>query len=187
MKFDLLTQDYRDQLVKKHDAKPWGGGGKSWATTVAVLVNGLDEGDVILDYGCGRGTFKPAMLELRPDLVVEEYDPGVRGKDKTPTIPVNYVVCTDVMEHIEEEKVDGVLGHLDWLAKDGIFFNIVFTPSRSFLPDGRNTHITCKSYEWWKAKFTEERFPAMEWTYLELNKHRWVFHGQRDWGIYRDV
>ena len=36
---------------------------------------------VILDYGCGKGTLKPALAALAPDLTVLEYDPAIPGKE----------------------------------------------------------------------------------------------------------
>lgn len=186
--FDVISKDYKDLLTKKHDDKPWGGAGASWIHLIAPLLNRFNDGAEVLDYGCGRGKLKPALLEVRPDIIVTEYDPGVRGKDALPTVPVNFVVCTDVLEHIEQDKIGAVLKHLDWLSKDGIFLNIVFTPSRSFLPNGDNTHILQRPRDWWWEKLTdEETFPAMEWTIHRDMRDYLVVSGYRNWGIYRDV
>ena len=141
---ELISPAYKALLTEKHDNKPWGGAGSSWAPIIAPYLNILPMGASVLDFGCGRATFKPAILELRPDLRVEEYDPGVRGKDVLPHERFDYVVCTDVMEHVEEQFVDNTLDILAFLCKLGIFFNIDCGLSKSLLPDGTNTHITVK-------------------------------------------
>lgn len=174
----LVSEHYRELLTKKHDEKPWGGAGKSWVPTIAPLLNLLPDNPTILDFGCGRGTFKPAMLEFRPDAVITEYDPGVRGKNTLQMIPVDYVVCTDVMEHVEEDMVVDTLRTLNFLAIHGVFFNIDTAPSKSFLPDGRNTHITIKPAAWWKDML-DEHIPEMKWTIHEESKSRIVISGSR--------
>ena len=174
----LISEEYKALLTEKHTHKPWGGAGKSWVPMIAPLLNALPDNPTILDFGCGRGTFKPAMLEFRPDAVITEYDPGVPGKDTLDMTPVDYVVCTDVMEHVEEDKVVDTLRTLNFLAIHGVFFNIDTAPSKSFLPDGRNTHITIYPTDWWKEQLNEH-IPEMKWTVHEESKARIVISGVR--------
>lgn len=179
---NLISKEYRELLTKKHDDKPWGGAGHSWVPMIAPLLNRFGAGFTILDFGCGRGTFKREMQILRPDAVITEYDPGVRGKDTLEWNCVDYIVCTDVMEHVEEDKVDMTLKTLDHLAKWGIFFNIDLAESKSFLPDGRNTHITIKPAEWWAQKLNDN-FREMRWTTHRSTKSQLVISGERTWHV----
>lgn len=179
---NLISPEYKALLRKKHDDKPWGGAGHSWIPIIGPLLNRFNEGFTILDFGCGRGTFKPHMLEYRPDAVIYEYDPGVKGKDKLQWNCVDYIVCTDVMEHVEEDKVDITLETLDRLAKWGIFFNIDTAPSKSFLPDGRNTHITIHPSSWWYAKL-QASFREMKWKIHRETKSQLVISGVRTWDV----
>ena len=177
----LINDEYQTLLTKKHDDKPWGGAGKSWVGHILPLLNAVPTTPItVLDFGCGRGTLKPALEQMNPDCTVVEYDPGVRGKDDLKAIlkPVDYVVCTDVMEHVEEDKVVGTLRLLNWFAIHGVFFNIDTAPSKSFLPDGRNTHITIKPSKWWKAML-DMHMPDMAWTVHEETKSRIVISGVR--------
>lgn len=114
----------------------------------------------VLDFGCGRGTLKHALEAALGFVTVHEYDPGVRGKDTPPEYNYDYVVCTDVMEHVEEDRVDSTLQFIEWLTGAGAFFLIVFTPAKSSLPDGRNTHITIKPREWWEERLRQHFKPA---------------------------
>lgn len=176
---ELISDEYKSLLVEKHVGKPWGGAGKSWVPTILPLLNKFSSGPIsILDYGCGRGTFKPAIEPLHPDVTVTEYDPGVLGKDVLPMKPVDYVVCTDVMEHVEEQYVVDTLRTINWLAISGVFFNIDTALSKSYLPDGRNTHITLKPNKWWKDML-DMYIPEMQWTVHEDSKSRIVISGWR--------
>lgn len=175
----LISDEYQALLTKKHDDKPWGGAGKSWVPYILPLLNRLSYVPIeVLDFGCGRGTLKPALEELNPDVVVTEYDPGVAGKDVLEMHPVDFVVCTDVMEHVEEKFVVDTLRTINWLAVHGVFFNIDVALSKSFLPDGRNTHITIKPTKWWR-EMLDMHIPDMDWTVHEESRGRIVISGWR--------
>ena len=177
---DLISENYKRLITHKHDDKPWGGQGKSWVPHILPLLNKLPSGAItILDYGCGRGTFKPAIEELHPEVTVTEYDPGVRGKDVLVMKPVDFVVCTDVMEHVEQNYVVDTLRTINWLAVKGVFFNIDTALSKSFLPDGRNTHITIHPTRYWRQMLAMH-IPEMEWTvHEETPRRRLVISGWR--------
>lgn len=179
---NLISDEYKQLLTDKHNKKSWGGGGKSWIPVILPLLNGFPSGKItILDYGCGRGTFKPGIEPLHPDVVVTEYDPGVVGKDRLPDVTYDMVVCTDVMEHVEEEFVDDTLRTIDYLANSAVFFNIDTGLSKSLLPDGRNTHITIHPSKWWKERLSKF-MPEMKWTIHEETRFRLVISGRRHCG-----
>lgn len=175
----MISNEYKKLLQQKHDAKSWGGKGASWISKILPLLNDLPAGPMtLLDFGCGRGTLKRDIEPLHPDLTVYEYDPGVRGKDVLHQYPVDFVVCTDVLEHVELEYLATTLRTLDWMAIHGVFFNIDTAESRSFLPDGRNTHILIKPSYWWEETL-RQYFPDMVWTIHEETKSRLVISGKR--------
>lgn len=150
---ELITPEYQEQLRIKHAKKPWGGGGKSWIPTLEKELN-IGEASLVLDYGCGRHTFKEEMAALHPDVEVHEYDPGVPGFDVLPALPqkggvYDVVVCTDVMEHVEDQFTMATLVTIRDLTGSCVLFNIVTTPCSSTLPDGRNTHINLKPVSEW--------------------------------------
>jgi hypothetical protein len=159
----LLSKGYRALLQQKHAARPWGGTGELWAPVIAPLFTAKDDVVTVLDFGCGRGTFKPAFLALRPGAIVDEYDPGVKGKDVLPPGRYDLVVCTDVMEHVEEEYVPAALQTIHDLTARWVFFNIVLELAGSKLPDGRNTHITIQPDRWWIAQVLKN-MPGFHWT-----------------------
>ncbi len=143
---DLTSPAYRALLAEKHGAKHWGGAGKSWAPVVSEFAAELGARS-ILDYGCGRATLAPAL----PGWAVAEYDPGIPGKDRLPD-PADLVVATDVLEHVEPDRIDPVLDHIEQLMSKGAFLLIALSPSKVTLADGRNAHLIVEPATWWIAK-----------------------------------
>jgi SAM-dependent methyltransferase len=149
---ELLSADYKAQLVEKHRVKPWGGAGASWVPHLLPIIDALElERPTVLDYGCGRGTLKVALNEQCPAAIVAEFDPAIPGRD-SPPCPADCVVCTDVMEHCEPQFIDATLKRLADLSRRVCFMNIACDLSKSLLPDGRNCHLVVKPPEWWVDK-----------------------------------
>lgn len=150
---DLISAEYAGEQRLLHTRpKGYGGKGDKWADGVVEIAKAHGCYSV-LDYGCGRGTLI-ATLRLRSGLRhlrFDEYDPGVPGKDSLPAF-ADLVVCTDVLEHIEPERLDAVLGHLQMLARRAIFLVVATRPSNKTLSDGRNAHLTVESAEWWTER-----------------------------------
>ena len=151
----LISEEYRDLNAELHaSSRKFGSHGHRWASRVSAF---LDEGYSVLDYGCGKG-----MLRQFVGPIVSEYDPAIKGKDQEPD-PADLVVCTDVLEHIEPDKLDAVLGHLATLTKRRLLFNIATKYAiNHLLPDGRNPHLIVESPDWWKAKL-EQYFRVISW------------------------
>lgn len=146
----LITEEYRDLNAALHEtADDYGVSSSRWPEHVRNLV---DEYGIfsILDYGCGKGKLAKAL----PDLWVLQYDPAVEEFDDEPD-PVDLVVCTDVLEHVEPEFVDNVLDDLDRLAEVAVFVTIPCIPAKKILSDGRNAHLTQEDYRWWLPKLWE--------------------------------
>lgn len=108
--------------------------------------------DSVLDYGCGKGTFKPALLAILPTIEVREYDPAIAEKASAPS-PADIVVCADVMEHIEPDCLEDVIRHLRSLTRKLLVAGIAVHPAEKLLADGRNAHLIVQNKEWWLARF----------------------------------
>lgn len=149
---DLISKAYVHEQRLLH-ARPQGYGGKGnrWATTVRDLLVEFDAWSV-LDYGCGSGAL---VKELYANGLghgrLREYDPAIPGKDDLPSF-ADLVVCTDVLEHVEPERLDAVIAHLQMLARKAVFVVVTIRPSNKTLSDGRNAHLILASPEWWQAR-----------------------------------
>lgn len=145
---DVASPGYRATLTAMHRREEWGIDGASHAPEVEAIAAAIDA-KTILDYGCGRMTLAPKMAPRR----VSGYDPGIPERASMPK-PCELVVCTDVLEHVEPDKLDAVLDHIFNLTGKAAYFVISTRPARAILPDGRNAHICLHDPEWWLEKLT---------------------------------
>lgn len=155
---DLVSSEYIPLLVEYHNSGH-GIGGEHRAGRVIEIIAAIDAKSV-LDYGCGQGTLVRALLGRGHECVFAEYDPGVPCKDTIPKGNYDLVTCTDVMEHIEPEKLDNVLTHIDLLSTKAIYFIISTVKASLTLSDGRNAHLIVKNGPWWVKKI-KEAFPGV--------------------------
>lgn len=154
---DLISPAYAEEQRRIHASGPYGHRGYKWADCVREVASTYECWS-ILDYGCGQGGLKKALEEPHMEGVrISEYDPAIKGKDGMPSF-ADLVVCTDVLEHIEPERLDAVLRHLRMLARKALFVVIATVDTEHKLSDGRSTHLTIQSGEWWHAKLSSIGF-----------------------------
>ena len=106
----------------------------------------------MLDYGCGKAAqyFKENIhndyfYSIMPSL----YDPAVEQYSVLPEGKFDMVICTDVLEHIEEQDIPSIIQEIYSKANNFVYLGICNSPADSFLPDGRNSHVTQKPLSWW--------------------------------------
>jgi hypothetical protein len=144
---ELISATYRDLNRRLHKENlAYGVGGAKHKDIVLKLAKSLGESASVLDYGCGKG-----YLAKELPFPIWEYDPAIPEKSELPR-PADLVVCTDVLEHIEPEKLDYVLDDLRRCVKKLGFFVIHMGPSTKSLADGRNSHLIQQGKEWWREK-----------------------------------
>jgi hypothetical protein len=142
---DLISPAYRRQLLLlRQKVKGWGSDGAKHAEAVDAYAAEI-EAETVLDYGCGEQKLAQALKGRRR---VMGYDPGIPGRDGQPK-PADLVACTDVLEHVEPDKLDAVLHHLFRIAGRAAYVVISTRPARTLLPDGRNAHLLVKPASWW--------------------------------------
>lgn len=161
-----FTEEYKRL---QHDLHSKGNYGTSGVEFVPTLFHGIAQlhkkfGAVtVLDYGSAGGKTVPAVrdkLFLPPNVTDACYDPFVEEYSQEPE-PADFVVCTDVMEHVEPECTEAVLDHLQRLTKKLIFLSISLIPANKTLADGRNAHINLRTAEYW-LKQIKRRFITSE-------------------------
>lgn len=165
---ELISGKYQAmQRILHAQPRGYGGRGDKWAQVVLVLIDQYAVSSV-LDYGCGQGSLRRTVMqhpkrEAPAGVRFDEYDPAILGKDALPSF-ADLVVCTDVLEHIEPDRLDTVLAHLRGLARKAVFAVISLKESNKILADGRNAHLIIRPALWWKkrlegAGFTIHRAP----------------------------
>ncbi len=153
---DLASKEYRATLNEMHASRTWGADGHKHASAVRAFADFIEPA-TILDYGCGRGTLAPAIPERR----IQMYDPGIPGKEGTPK-PVDMIVCTDVLEHVEPDRLESVLAHIARVASKAAYVVIATKPANAVLPDGRNAHLIVENAQWWCDKFSAHGWNVAE-------------------------
>jgi 2-polyprenyl-3-methyl-5-hydroxy-6-metoxy-1,4-benzoquinol methylase len=150
MQPDLISENYLREQKKLHAApRGYGGGGHKWADLVHTLAGEFGCYDAILDYGAGQGTLGAELA--RRGLKARNYDPAV-FKFALPPARSDFVVCTDVLEHIEPDRLDAVIAHLKSLTARALFAVVSVVPTEKTLSDGRQAHICLHDRAWWLAK-----------------------------------
>lgn len=101
----------------------------------------------VLDYGCGQGGLIERFKGYIPHRV--QYDPALPDYDKLPKGTFDLVINTDVMEHVPESGLDGILSTIKSYSSN-VVFAISLVEAVEILPNGDNAHCTVKPKEWWK-------------------------------------
>lgn len=145
---ELISAEYARLNAQLHrENLAYGVGGQKHAEVVLRLIEQVNPRPrATLDYGCGKGTLAKAL-----PFGISEYDPAIPGKEESPK-PHDLVVCTDVLEHIEPEKLHFVLDDLRRVTLMMGYFVIHMGPAQKTLPDGRNTHLIQRDRKWWEKK-----------------------------------
>ena len=123
-------------------------------TSIGQLISSTSS-KTLLDYGCGKAIQyekEDAHNEYFFGILPALYDPGVTKYSELPKGQFDGVLCTDVFEHIEEQDLNAVIEEIFSKATKFVYIGICNTPADSFLPDGRNSHVTLKSFDWWVDK-----------------------------------
>lgn len=99
----------------------------------------------VLDFGCGKGTLLSALSDIYSSSPVEfvGYDPAVPEYD-TLVDSADLVLCIDVLEHIPEEELEGVIYRISRIS-DRVVFNLHHGLAREILPNNENAHCTVKN------------------------------------------
>jgi len=148
----LISPEYlQTQIAFHRDPAGYGERGGKWAETVRWLISHYNAASV-LDYGCGKASLSS---ELGP--ICRDYDPAIPGKDALPSF-ADLVVSTDVLEHVEPDKLSSVLEHIRSLARRAVFVVVALVPTNKTLPDGQNAHLIQESPEWWTDQIASAGF-----------------------------
>jgi 2-polyprenyl-3-methyl-5-hydroxy-6-metoxy-1,4-benzoquinol methylase len=141
----MISEDYLRLNQNLHETHgSFGSGGWRW---VGVVIRYCREHkcETVLDYGCGKGAFAD-WFPTDVGISVAGYDPATAPDDPD---PADFVLCIDVMEHIEPGFLDEVLVHIRSKMKRCGIFLISTRKAKKMLADGRNAHLIVENEVWW--------------------------------------
>ena len=166
----LITDEYRRMQADLHKDPLYGVASVDHAPLVAQVIEQTGATE-LLDYGAGKGRLAEALLGLikRP-ITIHRYDPAI-PKLSTPPQPCGLVVCIDVLEHVEPDRLDSVLDELEYVTHGVGVFTVHTHPANKVLPDGRNAHLILEPPSWWLPRIME-RFELVQ--FRRVKKGFWV-------------
>jgi len=153
----------------------------------------LEEGDRILDFGCGSGRCAKAFLEKGMsvhliDFCIDALDPEIHllatlCSDRLIFTEAclwdlpkelkagEWIYCCDVMEHIPESQVDKVLYEMSLRMKKGGYLSICLQEDQFGQALQEPLHVTIQPKEWWIERLSawfliEQEMPFCEGVYF---------------------
>jgi|TARA_R110000796_G_scaffold143357_1_gene259820 hypothetical protein len=146
------------------------------------IVRVKEQAKSILDYGCGKGLlysptkFKNLRLDSKgrklkdslPNLwqldYYDLYDPGYKEHNKLPKGKYDGVICTDVIEHIDNNDCDWILNEIFSYSRNFVYVTIACYKALKTFSNGKNVHVNIQTPEYWKEKLNK-----LHEKYLHLN------------------
>ena len=147
------------EAIKFHAANQSNWIGEALAEYKHNIFNLIKENNIktILDYGCGKAIFHSILFNNKKvpgspmGIDVTPYDPAVPEFANKPNEQYDLVLCVDVMEHVQEDKVEEVFEDI-FTYSNRVFLTITCYPATQTLVNGKNAHYTIKEPDWWKEK-----------------------------------
>lgn len=147
----LFSEAHLEQQKELHQSFPaYGQSSLVFAPMVSELIN-ANSVTSLIDYGCGLGLLRD-NLELNGELAVQNYDPALEQHATRPQ-PAEMLVCLDVLDVIEDDKIDAVLDDLKALT-DKMAFLSINTETANQEGEGGDQR-SFKPVEWWLPKIME--------------------------------
>jgi len=127
----------------------------------------------LLDYGCGKALlydkekYKTMRLNKQGQVLPKPlqeiwqldyhalYDPAYSEHSKLPKGRYDAVICTDVIEHIDEKDVDWILEEIFSYSRKFVLLTIACYKALKTFKDGRNVHVNIKNPKHWKEKLLQ--------------------------------
>ena len=83
------------------------------------------------------------------------YDPAYPKHSKLPKGKYDAVICTDVIEHVDEKDADWILEEIFSYSRKFVLLTIACYKALKTFKDGRNVHVNVKTPEYWKEKLLQ--------------------------------
>jgi len=143
---------YSDLYIQKHNSNAmYGFGAVHLLPAISLFVDYLQP-RTILDYGCGKGGLVRALQEKYPNLKVFGYDPAVEEFAELWISKVDFIICTDVLEHIPEKELYATVERISSLSQK-CFFHLHHAKASEILDNGENAHCTIAPPQWYHDLF----------------------------------
>jgi hypothetical protein len=153
----IVDKTLQAEYQSVHANKMYGVSGNKFALHIQVLISELRP-KTILNYGCGQTSLHEDLGLFGADFY--RYDPGIPDLSKLPVDRADFLINTDVLEHIPESHLYEVLSKIASISSRA-FFNIATRPAKELLSNGDNAHCTIMTASQWKARLARH-FPEVQ-------------------------
>ena len=144
-----MQEKYIEQYKLLYEIKPkYGASSVKLFDTIMPIIKEYNPVKV-LDYGCGRSPLIDMIKENYEDIIPFRYDPVFEKFSALPNEKMDFVICTDVLQHVPVDDLDNTLLEITNLSKN-CFFHIKCTDHPTKFPNGEPSNITVRDKEWWK-------------------------------------
>ena len=172
---DTIGTSYQEQLRKEHQGSNWGATGAKYSgADVRKILTERPYITSVLDFGAGKGSMgRFIQEEYGYDVEWTNYDPGIPEYDTLPTKQFDLVISTDVLEHIEPDKLSSVIKTLAELTGKVLYSNIACSLTGFLFDggpyDGQDIHLSVHSPYRWRELFALD-CPLQEAEYQHREK-----------------
>jgi trans-aconitate methyltransferase len=149
------SDEYKKTLKELHQSKAFGN--KSGIPQEVIDCIEKYQVTSFLDFGCGKGYFLQALKEKYPNIEIFGFDPA---NENFQTLPdkVDMIYSSDVLEHIEPEKLEDTILDLKSRCSKVMYHLIACHPAKRTMSDGRNAHLIIHLPDWWRKLLTLKLF-----------------------------
>lgn len=147
-----IEEKYIEQYQVLHkEMSEYGASSVDYFEEVSLMIEFLAP-ETVLDYGCGKGKLTELLSRKYPEIAFYQYDPAIKGKDVLPIDCVDFLINTDVLEHIPKEIIPSVIEKIASVSNK-CFFALHHAKAAVILPNGENAHCTIELPEWYIGLF----------------------------------
>jgi SAM-dependent methyltransferase len=145
-------------------------------------VLNIQPNQTIADVGCGNGVASAKLQSLGfnvtgidfVDVAWKQNLPFINACVwDLPDVEFDYVFCTDVFEHLPEDKVDLAFDNIKRIATSGVYFAIATRPDEMGKKINEVLHLTVKPIEWWIPRL-ESRWNCVVIQDYSGQEFKWV-------------
>jgi SAM-dependent methyltransferase len=121
-------------------------------------VLNIQPSQTVADVGCGNGVASAKLQNLGFNVTGIDFVDVAWKQDlpfinacvwDLPDLKFDYVFCTDVFEHLPEDKIELAFDNIKRIATQGVYFAIATRPDEMGKKINEVLHLTVKPIEWW--------------------------------------
>jgi len=144
----MVEDNYINQYSILHKQKPkYGASSEKLLKFVGEIIKNYGS-KVILDYGCGKSNLT-SMLEEDYNVKSYKYDPAIEEYSILPKCKIDFIICTDVLQHVPMYDIDRVLNKIKDISSNVLFY-IKCAKNSTILPNGVYANCTVLTAKRWE-------------------------------------